>query len=168
MNRIIRSFWFKRYEEAAALAIEYDVSRNIGFRYVMHVFYAGMSALHCARIHPNEPKWMEAAEKNALASYRMWAQHSSWNFEHRLFLLEAEWHFARDETEKAEGKYNAAIESARRHRFVNEEGLANDLFSTFHTANGDVNKARRHITEARACYDKWGARALVHLLDQHL
>ncbi|KAL7527218.1 hypothetical protein ACHAXR_001853 [Thalassiosira sp. AJA248-18] len=110
MNRIIRAFWFKRYEEAAALANEYAGIQNLGFVHVMHVFYCGMSALHCARIHPNEPKWMEAAENTALASFRMWAQHM----------------------------------------------------------NGDVDKATRHLTDARACYDKWGARALVHLLGQHL
>lgn len=84
----------------------------------------------------------------------------------QCLILEAEQHFARGDLDFACEKYKAALESSRRHRFVHEEGLCNELFAAFHRARGDVDEAERCIADARACYEKWGATALVKLLDQ--
>lgn len=67
--------------------------------------------------------------------------------------------------EEAEEKYQAAIESARRHRFVHEEGLANELFADFLTSCGKTDQAKLFLTRARACYETWGAVAVVARLD---
>lgn len=136
-----------------------------GFIDSLHVFYEGISLLHCARCNPNEPQYMEIVEKRALPSFRRWAQHSLWNFENRLFLLEAQWYFAKGEMQQAEEKFKAAIESARKHRFVHEEGLANELCADFYTATGHPDKSKVHLAEARACYKLWGAQAILDRLD---
>lgn len=54
---------------------------------------------------------------------------------------------------------------SRKHGFVHEEGVANELYSEYHFANGNIDKAKRHIAEARVCYEKWEAHALVDRLD---
>ena len=153
------------YEEAADY-VGQNRSPQASLRHTCHTFYEGLTAFHFARHSADdEPnKWFQMGEK-ASSSFKTWATHSTWNWENKLLLLEAEWHFSKREMEKAEEKYNLAIESARRHRFVHEQGLANELFSAFHISNGNIGKAKSHIAEARACYEKWGASALVELLD---
>ena len=133
----------------------------------MHSFYEGLTALHFVRCPGDDSSkegWVTLAKK-AISSFELWAEHSTWNWENKLLLLQAEWHFAEGESEKAIEKYKAAIDSARRHRFVHEEGLANELFSTFNDRNGDIDAAKIHLSEARSCYVKWGATALVERLD---
>ncbi len=164
LNKMFVVFWFRRYEEAGELALKYDSSRMFGVADALHVFYRTLIALHLARRNSDDAKWVEVAEKG-LASFRMWAQHSSWNFEHRLLLIEAEWHYAKGELESAEPKYKAAIESARSHRMVNEEGLWNELLSYFYDSNGNAEDSKEHLKEARSCYEKWGATALVDRID---
>ena len=164
LNKMLVAFWFKRFEEAGELALKYDSSRMFGVADALHVYYRTLIALHLARRNPDEAKWMAVAEKG-LASVQMWAQHSSWNFEHRLLIIEAEWHFTKGENLAAEPKYKAAIESARSHRFVHEEGLANELLFFFYDSNGNAGDSKKHHKEARSCYERWGATALVNRID---
>mmetsp|Transcript_1921 Transcript_1921/g.4149 ORF Transcript_1921/g.4149 Transcript_1921/m.4149 type:complete len:1254 (-) Transcript_1921:1038-4799(-) len=163
-NRLFLAYWFKRYEEAAEMAKLYKRRMMMPLVDVYHALYEGLTAYHFARHLPNDPKWMEIGEK-ALLSFKTWKSHSTWNWENKFLLLEAECHFSKGELEKAEQTYTLAIESARRHKFVHEEGLGNELCSTFYTTIGNVDKAKCHISAARACYEKWGAFALVDLLD---
>ncbi|KAL7473519.1 hypothetical protein ACHAXS_013974 [Conticribra weissflogii] len=87
--------------------------------------------------------------------------HSEWNFENKLLLLEAEIHFSKGEHGLAEDKYYAAIESARRHRFVHEEGLSYELLSNFYKSRGEDEKEREFMMNAILCYRKWGANGLL-------
>mmetsp|Transcript_7798 Transcript_7798/g.13753 ORF Transcript_7798/g.13753 Transcript_7798/m.13753 type:complete len:833 (+) Transcript_7798:1125-3623(+) len=165
LNQMFLAFWLKKFEEASELATK--CTGIFGFvDVVTHAFYKGLISFHLARCSDDREKMMDG--EKALSSFQVWVKEknaSVWNFEHRLLILEAEWHFSKGETEKVEEKYNLAIESARRHRFIHEEGLANELSSTFHNSNGNIDKAKSHISEARACYEKWGAFALVERLD---
>ncbi len=164
-NRLFVAFFFKQYEIAADYAGKYSI-QQAELKTNCHVFYEGLTAFYFARRSSNnEPaKWFEIGER-ALRLFETWSKHSTWNWENKMLLLEAECLFSKGEMEKAEGQYKLAIESARRHRFVHEEGLGNDLLSMFHIANGNVDKAKSHMSQARACYEKWGASALVELLD---
>ena len=176
-NRAFVAFFFRRYRESAEYLIQFDEMTRTGIlkdtwtgilKDVYHVFYQGLTAFHFVR-HPSEDvgeekKMMDVGEE-ALSSFRKWCLHSSWNWENKLFLLEAEGHFSQGNMSMAEEKYKAAIESAGKHRFVHEEGLSNELFASFHTVNGDLEAAKSHILAARTCYEKWGALALVQLLD---
>ena len=140
---------------------------------IYHTVYQGLTAFHFVR-HPSvdvdeektlmEKNWMDIGNK-ALSSFRKWCLHSSWNWENKLLLLAAEGHFSQGNMSMAEETYKDAIESSRKHRFVHEEGLSNELFASFHTVNGDLEGAKKHIFAARVCYERWGAFALVDLLD---
>mmetsp|Transcript_551 Transcript_551/g.1022 ORF Transcript_551/g.1022 Transcript_551/m.1022 type:complete len:228 (-) Transcript_551:107-790(-) len=163
-NRLFVAFFFKRYKEAAQYSSERFKSGQP--KHIYFVFYEGLTANYFSRYSSGDElnKWLQIVE-TALSSFRAWVKHSTWNWENKLLLLEAESHFSRGEMEEAEEKYNKAIESAHRHRFIHEEGLANDLFSTFHRTSGNLDSATRHVAAARSCYEKWGAVALVELLD---
>jgi len=165
-NRLFIAFFFKRYGEAAEMAELYKSRTMMPLIDAYHAFYEGLTAFHFARHSADdEPnKWFQIGEK-ALSSFKTWATHSTWNWENKLLLLEAEWHFSKGEMEKAEVKYNLAIESARRHRFIHEEGLANDLAASFHLYHYMEKEALGHLTQVKKCYEKWGAFALVERLD---
>mmetsp|Transcript_32788 Transcript_32788/g.69847 ORF Transcript_32788/g.69847 Transcript_32788/m.69847 type:complete len:207 (-) Transcript_32788:240-860(-) len=166
IERLFVAFFLKRYDEAAQYAGKCMDQHPSILKGACHTFYKGLTALHFARRSSNDEsdKWFTIGEK-ALTSFHTWLKHSTWNWENKLLLLEAEWHFSKGEMKRAEEKYVLSIRSARRHRFVHEEGLANELFSVFYITNMDVEKWNSHISEARACYEKWGAFALVELLD---
>lgn len=165
-NRLKDSFLLKRYDEALECALKYGRCRLVKDVYAS--FYSGLTAFHFIRQPAEETqreKCIELAEK-ALASMKAWAPRSTWNWENKLFLLSAESLFTKGKTEMAEEKYQAAIRSAKEHKFISEEGLANELLSAFYVANGEVDKAKRHSSEARTCYEKWGALALVKLIPE--
>jgi len=164
LNKLFLAYWFKEYDEAAKITELYESRLMMPFNDIQFSFYSGLTAYRFARYLTNEPKWMAIGEK-ALLSFKSWKDHSSWNWENKFFLLEAECHFSKGETEKAWVNYALAIESARKHKFVHEEGLANELCSAFHTTLGNVGKAKIHSSQAWACYQKWGAYALIDQLD---
>ena len=164
-DRLLISFWFKKYEEAADMAEKYRSRVALRFTDVYHAFYEGLTAFHLARCSSDEAKWMEIGE-NALSKFRTWATQSKWNFENKLLLLEAEWHFSRKECKDATTKYGASIKSAQLHCFLHEEGLAMEKLGTFYKEHGDATGAAEEFARARDCYEKWGAFALVNLLDK--
>jgi hypothetical protein len=57
--------------------------------------------------------------------------------------------------------YEESIVSARKHRFVHEEGLAMELFGEFQSATGNAEEAKEQKRLARVCYEKWGAFGLL-------
>jgi len=161
-NRLYVAFFMKQYEEAAEYIGKYSPINSM-LKRTCYTFYEGLTAFYLARNH-SKPNYVEIGEK-AMSLFQGLAKHSNWNWENKMLLLEAEWHFCKGDIAKAEGKYELAAESAKKHRFIHEEGLANDLFSAFYKSNGNVDKARRRVSDAKACYEKWGASALVDVLD---
>ena len=163
-NRLFLAYWFKRYGEAAEMAEHYISRTLVPLVDAQYAFYSGLTAYQLARYPPSDPKWIAIGEKSLLL-LKSWKSHSAWNWQNKFLLLEAECHFSKGEMEKAEVSYILAIESARRHKFVHEEGLGNELFSTFCATIGNVDKAKSHLLEAKACYKKWGAFALIDQLN---
>jgi PAS domain S-box-containing protein len=62
--------------------------------------------------------------------------------------------------------YDQAIQSAREHRFVQNEGLAHEIAARFYTARGAETIGRAYLREARHCYFRWGAFGKVRQLEQ--
>ncbi len=86
----------------------------------------------------------------------------------KLHLLEAEYYFVKGEEDRATESYNSAIEAARAHKFVHEEGLGNDLAARFHLHYGRKKEAMMHFQQAQGCYERWGARSLVRKIEEEI
>ena len=71
--------------------------------------------------------------------------------------MEAEIHFLNGEKDSAERKYLSSIESAKDHKFVNEQGLGHELLSGFYLSCGDADESHTHKQHAKDCYQEWGA-----------
>ena len=53
-----------------------------------------------------------------------------------------------------------------KHTYVNEEALAHELAGRFYLSRGEREEAKACMSQARYCYDQWGARAKVHDIDE--
>ncbi len=165
MNRAICAFYFRKYNYAAEMAEKFCGSNEtLRFQTVFFAFYEGLVAFHMVRSRNNEQKWLPIGEQS-ITNYRAWVKHSEWNFENKLLLLEAESLFTKGEYDVAEEKYLASIDSAHRHRFIHEEGLAMQLLASFYKIR-DVEKEKKYLESSYSCYEKWGACGLLKHLQE--
>lgn len=135
---------------------------------LVSTFIDGLLALFYARKHrEDEAKWTDIG-LNAIRSFRKWVKKSDWNFANKLYLLEAEFYFLRNDDERAMVCYQASIRAAREHRFVHEEGLAEDKAGTYYLHKGEHDQAMRHFLNAKRCYNVWGAGILVQRMTRPL
>ena len=164
--RMIVAFFFKKYDKAEEMAkklCDYRkqlIVRIVRIRDVYGLFFQGLVAFRLSRSKEDEPEWMSFGEE-AVVTFQSWAKHSEWNFENKLLLLQAECHFSKGDGEAAERKYKLAIKSARKHRFLHEEGLAMDLLGLFYKSCGKTKEESESFESARACYKKWGAHGIL-------
>ena len=91
---------------------------------------------------------------------------SEWNFSNKLYLLEAEFYFLREDDERAMFCYHASIVAAREHRFVHEEGLAEEKTATYLLHKSRHDEAMGHFINAKKCYEVWGALKLVQRVEK--
>ena len=63
-------------------------------------------------------------------------------------------------------QYDSAIRAARDHKFVHEEGLANAAAAKCCLHYGKKKKAMIYYAQAKDCYGRWGANALVSRIEE--
>ena len=95
-----------------------------------------------------------------------WARNCPENFADRAALLGAEIARLEGRALDAEHLYEEAIQLAREHGFVQNEGIANELAARFYMARGFNKISDTYLRDARNCYLRWGAEAKVHQLDR--
>ena len=103
-----------------------------------------------------------------MESFKTRVQCSHWNFSNKLSLLEAEYCFLKNDDEGAVAFYTASIKAAHEHRFVHEEGLAEEKLATYLLHKGEHEDAMHHFVNAKKCYDVWGAQALVKRVQKEI
>src|SRR5262249_42431505 len=59
--------------------------------------------------------------------------------------------------------YEKARHAARRHGFVHNEGISNELAARFYAVRGFEQTADRYLRDARDCYLRWGADGKVRM-----
>ena len=80
----------------------------------VHMFYGGLVAFRLYRETKN-PIWAERGQAAKIAT-KKWAESSRHNFQHRVYLLEAEEAFCNYDNESAQPLYESAISAAKKHR----------------------------------------------------
>ncbi|KAL3805697.1 hypothetical protein HJC23_005941 [Cyclotella cryptica] len=161
-NCLFVDFWYTKYEEAAIWAEKYKCRNQNRFLDVYHAFYEALSAFQLARTSSEKSKLIEVGH-HAISLFTRWANHSTWNFENKLLLLQAELLFFTGDNEGAIEKYQASIVSAQSSHFVQEEGLAFELLGSLYLHCGDPDHAMLQMTSAYKCYKKWGAFGIIEL-----
>jgi len=124
-------------------------------RFSIAVWYLSSAAMCLAR-DTKQNKWKEIGEKSVTTMTQL-LNHSTWNFENKLFLLQAELNYLNGRIAMAESSYKAAIVSAHDHRFNNEEALGLELYGIFLVENNKVVQGLQQLEKAREEYKVWGA-----------
>jgi len=131
----------------------------------VNTFIDGLIGFSFARRHSeDEAKWSSVGQE-AIDLMRKWANIYERSFSNKLYLLEAEDAFCRGDDIKARARYQASIDTAKTHRFVHEGGLAEEKFARFLLHKNEYDEAMIHLTNAKKCYQSWGACALVQRVD---
>jgi predicted ATPase/signal transduction histidine kinase len=94
----------------------------------------------------------------------LWSQEAPMNYLHKWDLIEAEKQRVSGNRAAAIEHYDRAIAGAKKHKFIHEEGLANELAAKFYLDWGKEKIAQTYLIEAYYCYDRWGAIAKVEHL----
>lgn len=83
-------------------------------------------------------------------------------------LLQAEEQFTKGNFDKAGPLYDAAVSSAKEHKFLNEEALANELAGHFYLDTGNKMKSILYFSQAFQKYSEWGAAVKANTLTEYL
>jgi hypothetical protein len=143
-------------------------SRMTAINLIMTTFTNGLIGFICAQKGGNDKNQWKNVGLGALKQIKKWALSSDWNFSNKVYLLEAESMLLRGNFDVAKSKYEASIKAAHSHRFIHEEGLAFERAGTFYLGRGKKTDALLLLSQARACYERWGAMALVRQMDKRL
>jgi predicted ATPase/signal transduction histidine kinase len=131
-----------------------------------HFYDALARAVQCDAASADE----RASHLEALAAHHkqleVWAENCPENFANRAALVAAEIARLEGRAPDAMHLYEQAIQSAREHGFVQNEGLANEAAARFYLAHGLEKIARVYLRDARSCYVRWGAEGKVRQLER--
>ena len=111
----------------------------------------------------NDTKWSPRGIKFKLVIQKL-AESSQHNFQHEVYLLEAEEAFSNKNYELAKSLYEKAVSTARKHRFINQEALACELAGYFFLETGEQDTAIQYFLQAHEKYHEWGAVAKSNML----
>merc|ERR1712216_116925 len=89
---------------------------------------------------------------------------SEHNFQHKLYVLQAEEAFCNNDFVSAKSFYEQAVAAAKKHRFINEEALSCELAGHFFLKVGDNETAIQYFLQAHEKYHEWGAVAKSNLI----
>lgn len=82
-------------------------------------------------------------------------------------LIQAEWNRIKAaETDATLTLYDKAISTARKCGYLYEEAIALERASAYYREKGIVSIADDYITKAFMCYEKWGCKPKLHLLEK--
>ena len=132
--------------------------------------YYYYTALTVAALYEKASAEEQAGWRDLLTAHeeqlREWAENYPPTFGDKHALVSAE--IARLEGRDADAMrlYEQAIQWAREHGFVQNEGLAYEVAARYYAASGVQTVARSYLRNARLCYLRWGAEAKVRQLER--
>lgn len=91
-----------------------------------------------------------------------WGHHAPMNYLHKFYLVEAERYQILGEYLEAMDYYDRAISLAKKHEYIHEEALANELAAKFYLKWGKERIAQTYLIDAYYGYVRWGALAKVN------
>ena len=152
--------------EAASRAQQLLWTSPSFFEVAEYHFYDALAraAQYDAASTEERPQHLEALVSHH-KQFEAWAESCPENFANRAALLAAEIARIEDRALDAMYLYEQAIQSAREHGFVQNEGLAHEVAARFYLARDFETIAHAYLCNARNCYDRWGALGKVKQLD---
>ncbi|MDP9729430.1 trifunctional serine/threonine-protein kinase/ATP-binding protein/sensor histidine kinase [Alicyclobacillus tolerans] len=163
----VRAYLFNRSHEAVAAGEEgYQLFKSSldcsTFLVPEHAFYYGLilAAAPDTQVVPAMNRL-----RRIVKLFQIWSELCPQNYEHKYLLLKAEsarlsglWHRAVD-------LYEAAIQTAKRDGYLQNEAIANECAAKLFLARKQPKIAQVYLAEARYLYSRWGAHGKVQQLE---
>jgi PAS domain S-box-containing protein len=140
----------------------------VGFLESLDYFY--YTALTVTALYENGSASEQVAWRDLLMAHReqlrQWTDNNPPTFGDKYALVSAE--IARLEGRDADAMrlYEEAIQSAREHGLVQNEGTAHEVAARFYAARGARSFSHVCLREARRCFFRWGAFGKIRQLEQ--
>jgi PAS domain S-box-containing protein len=133
--------------------------------------YFYYSALTVTACYENGSADEQQAWRELLTAHREqlreWAEDYPPTFADKHALVSAEIARVEGRAFDAMQLYEQAIQSAHENGFVQNEAMASEVAARFYMARGFQMIAHTYLSNARTCYDRWGALGKVKQLDEH-
>lgn len=170
--RLFLGYLFRRYDVVLEMAskVKNYLARSktyYTFETLLETFYLGLAAYSIVRrgggsdgdnnCGGNAEDWLAIADDVTNQMKALSENDSKWNFQQKYILLEAEQAFTGGDVEAAAAAYHKAIETAKEHRFINEEALASECAALFYLEYGDIGRTCKYLEKSRDLYQAWGA-----------
>src|SRR5271157_3436234 len=158
------------YAEALAAAEKAKVLLSASAAHIQLLDYFYYTALTVAARYEKASADKQNEWRDLLTAHREqlreWADNYPPTFADKHALVSAE--IARLEGRELDAMrlYEQAIQLAREHGFVQNEGLAQEVAARFYAARGFETIANAYLRNARYCYLRWGALGKVRQLEQ--
>jgi len=173
VHQLVRAYLFRRLDDLQSFDIV-DISDLIEknkhpmhYVFLFGVFFEGLASYLLARRtndSEQKAKWIEKGE-NVLTKMKYWSEHSSWNWESKMVLLEAEKMYTVGSYEQASLFYDRAIRVAHDHKFINDEAIVSELAGVFFCERKLHAKAEAILLHSVQCYKTWGALAVARRVE---
>jgi predicted ATPase/C4-dicarboxylate-specific signal transduction histidine kinase len=132
-----------------------------------YTFYSALAeAAHYGSASPEQKAQLQATLASRCKQLGILAESCPENFGSQAALINAEVARIEGRLPEAETLYEKAIQSARKHGFIQNEAIAHEVAARFYLARGFETIANAYLRNARYCYLRWGATAKVEQLDQ--
>ncbi|HEY1984756.1 MAG TPA: sigma 54-interacting transcriptional regulator [Terracidiphilus sp.] len=158
------------YAEAIAAADRVKALFWASVGQVQMVDYFYFSALSVTAIYETGSLGQQREWRGLLTAHLKqlcdWAENYPTTFRHKHATISAEIARIEGRDMDAMRQYEQAIQSAREHGFIQNEGVAREVAARFYAARGFEAIAHMYLRNARYCYDRWGAVGKVKQLDE--
>ena len=134
------------------------------------IFFEGLACYLCsfeATDQVSKAIWVGRGQ-SVLARFRRWHEHSSWNWENKVLLLEAMEMHRLGNFDAAKPLYTSSIQSAREHKFIHEEAIASELAGDYFFKRGRHPEAYALYMHSIKCFNEWGALAVAKRVESSL
>ena len=132
--------------------------------FAVGVFYEGLSSFFLAG--RNSHQHCEEGMR-ALDFISMYSEANPYTFENKHLLLKAMCQQLASSPE-AGATFLASISSARRNKFIVEEGLACEMAAYCFSSRGDADKSYTLKRHAEICYNEWGGFAVAQRVNAEI
>lgn len=169
-NRMWLAYLYRRYDLAAECATKHQdfAAGNpiyASIETIVETFYLGLVASAVLRdqlrlgsdVDSNAENWTKIVTDVTNKVSRWNEEDSSWNFQNKIDLLNAERAFCEGNYPRAIEMYESSIGNAGKHGFINELALACERFGLFHQSIGNTMEAQTHMMLSEQHYRAWGA-----------
>ena len=163
------AYLYRRHDLAAECAIKHQefAAGNpiyVAIDTIVETFYLGLVAFAVLRERPrlgdssfDGEQWTKISADIIKKISRWNEEDSSWNFQNKIDLLNAEQAFTNGDSARALAMYESSIGNAGKHGFINELALACERLALFHQSIGNTIEAQTHLMLSEQHYRTWGA-----------